>query len=249
MFKIRRLALVAREISPCEGPLGRSTDHLTSVVEVGHVFHSTRWKNLTESEGAVRLVAVMSTPPIPEPPFDRRTLEQLWRRERRWLAAVLLAHQPAGLELDDLLQEVAVRFVSRSGELRDGDRLRPWLRTIAVHVARDARRRVERERGRRETESALESVADPRQAQGPDRATRDACDRLLELATRLPEHYREPLFLRCFESLSTAEIAARMELPPSTVETRLVRARQRVRDEFARSLDSAPADSTRNQTP
>src|SRR5205085_1176651 len=62
-----------------------------------------------------------------------------------WVAAILLAHKPRDLELDDLLQDVAMTFVRTISTLRDGAVLRPWLRTVAINAAR-ATGREERRR-------------------------------------------------------------------------------------------------------
>ena len=46
----------------------------------------------------------------------------------------------------------------------------------------------------------------------------------------LPEHYREIILLRDFEEMTIKEIAARLQLTPSAVKSRLHRARELVRE-------------------
>jgi len=67
---------------------------------------------------------------------DPAALRELWRSHRRWVAAIVLSHMPSELELEDLLQDVATVVVERIGEVREPERLRSWLRTVAVNVAR-----------------------------------------------------------------------------------------------------------------
>jgi DNA-directed RNA polymerase specialized sigma24 family protein len=43
---------------------------------------------------------------------DRNAQQELWRAHRRWVAAIILAHRPQSVEVDDLMQDVAVKFVS-----------------------------------------------------------------------------------------------------------------------------------------
>jgi len=72
---------------------------------------------------------------------DPAAVREVWQEHLRWVAAILLAHKPREMELDDLLQEVAAIVVAKVGELRDAGALKPWLRTVAISVARTAARR------------------------------------------------------------------------------------------------------------
>ena len=55
---------------------------------------------------------------------DGEAIRALWEQHRRWIAAVLLAHKPSFEELEDLLQEVVVVFVSKVNTLREETNLR-----------------------------------------------------------------------------------------------------------------------------
>ena len=61
-----------------------------------------------------------------------------------------------------------------------------------------------------------------------------AAGRILHLARGLPSQYSEPLLLRAVRGLSQREIAETLQLPETTVETRLARARRMLRDELDR---------------
>ena len=50
---------------------------------------------------------------------DATACGDLWRCYRRFVGAVLLAHMPRQADLDDLLQEVAVRVCEGIRSLRD----------------------------------------------------------------------------------------------------------------------------------
>lgn len=158
---------------------------------------------------------------------DRAALERLWAGHRRWVAAVLLAHRPRGIEVDDLLQEVAWTVVRRIQTLREPETFRPWLRTIAVNAARAAARRANSVPIR--AESTPDQGSELAQA-GVAADRRDEGRRLLELAGRLPEAYREPLLMRCVQGMSHREIGAALGLPVSTIETRIARGRRRLRE-------------------
>ena len=71
---------------------------------------------------------------------DSGALRELWHQNRRWVAGVLLAHKPRTIDLEDLLQDVALSMVRRIEDLRDPAALRPWLRQVAINAARAAGR-------------------------------------------------------------------------------------------------------------
>lgn len=132
-------------------------------------------------------------------------------------------------EAEDLAQEAFLRLYRSVGSFRRGARLRPWLHRIAVNVCLDALRR------RREStvplDALLEVERQPR-AERRDEMPEQAC---LSYETRaevqqgllgLPAEYRAVLVLRYLEDLSYREISEMLDVPVSTVETRLFRAKK-----------------------
>ncbi|MAG55358.1 MAG: hypothetical protein CMJ83_03620 [Planctomycetes bacterium] len=169
--------------------------------------------------------------------------DRVWEENRRWIAAVLVAHRPPGVDVEDLLQDVALAFVRSHLELRDARALRPWLRRCALNAAASAARRT----GVREKTAATRldwtDVADPANALAARRA--GAAERVaatLDRVLALPVKYAEPLLLKAVQGLSQRAIAEILKLPVTTIETRLVRARRMVRD--AASADARTSDAT-----
>jgi len=177
----------------------------------------------------------------PSQPSNQAVLEALWHEHRRWVAAVLLAHKPREAELEDLLQEVAMTLVSRVHELRDPRALRPWLRAVAINVARmDARRVNVRRATLRPLQDEHADMPDP--AHERDRRAADAgveARAALAAVQALPEELREPLLLRSVRGLSQKQIAAALDLPETTIETRLCRARRLLRERLSVPAPSA----------
>ena len=172
---------------------------------------------------------------------DQDALTALWHAHRRWVAAILLAHKPRDVELEDLLQEVAVKMVRDVHRLKDPGALRPWLRAVAVNAARTAgRRRKVRQQVVLADHALLDATGEP---EGSDDA-RDEGRRLMEIARTLPLEYREPLLLRAVRGLSYRQIADALELPITTVETRLARARRMVREALAAEASHEPETSS-----
>lgn len=171
---------------------------------------------------------------------DRAAQQALWRRHRRWVAAIILVHRPRSVEVEDLMQDVAVRLISRIQSLRDPNAFRPWLRQIVINVCRGAARSLKPtlrlvcsdrdEEGLDSSSVMMPASREEPQERRVDR--RDAARRLLKLALTLPPEYREPLLLRCLRSMTYRQISEVLDLPITTIETRLARARRMLREEF-----------------
>lgn len=175
---------------------------------------------------------------------DADAVQALWHAHRRWVAAILLAHKPRECDLDDLLQEVAMSLVKNIQTLHDPAAVKPWLRTIAINLARSSgrRQRVVKKvmpilaAGAQRTAELNESLEGP----GDDRGRR-----ALELASQLPPEYREPLILRAVRGMSYRQIADVMGVPMTTIETRLARARRMLKVEMERLDEPASTNPDR----
>lgn len=134
---------------------------------------------------------------------------------------------------DDLAQEAFVRAWRALARFRGESTFRTWLYGLAINVVRThhaKRKRLrrsfwsppERDEGRTDP---LERVA----AHAGIEETvlrRDAIDRAL---ATLPEDLREAVTLRDVQGLDYREIAAVLGVPVGTVESRIFRARRRLR--------------------
>lgn len=178
---------------------------------------------------------------------DRRAQQNLWRAHRRWVAAIILAHRPRSVEVEDLMQDTALKFITRIETLRDAAAFRPWLRRIAINICRGAARRDRPTLSLAEDDRDLDDRhgrhrAPPAAAPGPSPggqvAQRDSSECLFQHALTLPPEYREPLLLRCVRGLSYLEISEILDMPVTTVETRLARARRMLRAEIGNEIAS-----------
>lgn len=182
---------------------------------------------------------------------EHGALRALWDRNRRYVAVVLLAHKPNESDVEDLLQEVAATMVTKIGTVRSADALLPWLRMVALNVARLAGRKL----ASRPSQSldAMTGIGGELQATAvvgrsagdPAETVRAGSDTdwILRLVSQLPDDYREPLMLRCLQDLSYRQIGEALGLPETTVETRIARGRRMFRE----LLNQAEkADKSRN---
>ncbi len=189
---------------------------------------------------------------------DRVAQQELWKAHRRWVAAIVLAHKPRSVEVDDLMQDVALKLVDKVGTLRDPGAFRPWLRQIAINLCRGAARDLkptlhlaatDRSDAGDEGHQAPGTIGMPesRDARRRESADREeAARRLLAQVMTLPPEYREPLLLRCLRSMTYRQIGELLELPVTTVETRLARARRMLREELGEEMTAeGSAEGTR----
>jgi RNA polymerase sigma-70 factor, ECF subfamily len=158
---------------------------------------------------------------------DRSAIQALWQEHRRWIAAVLLAYKPRSVELDDLLQEVAMTLVAKIDTLRQETNVRAWLRAVAINAARAAGRN-ERSRPMLYTDHVGIEVASSDQSSF---SHSDHSERMMKIASHLPEAYREPLMLKAVHGMRSRQIAEILGIPEATVDTRISRARRMVREQ------------------
>jgi RNA polymerase sigma-70 factor (ECF subfamily) len=174
---------------------------------------------------------------------DRFALDGLWRAHRRFAAAVLLAHQPRTADLEDLLQDVAMKFVAQMHTLKAPGSFRPWLRTVARNVAMShgRRRKVRGPHAPLPEADPVDPAHDQAQLAG---SIRDQLADMLRIVHGLHVDYREPLLMRSVQGMSQKAIAEALDLPVTTIETRLARARRLLRRELSsvdRALSTEPS--------
>lgn len=163
---------------------------------------------------------------------DEAALRDLWRDHRRWVAAVLLANKPRDSDVDDLLQDVATQVVSKIRGLREAGAFKPWLRAVALNVAKTAgRKRSVRVAAVLKLIGGAKADEEPAEGDAPTRyGTEEEGARLMRLSAQLPDGYREPLLMRCVQGMGYREIGAVMGLPETTIETRIARGRRMLRE-------------------
>ncbi|MBA4038743.1 MAG: hypothetical protein C0468_00155 [Planctomyces sp.] len=179
--------------------------------------------------------------------LTREQAVTLWDRQRRLVATILLAHKPAEADLDDLMQDVASAVVAKLDTLSDAGAFVPWLRTIAVNAARASgrrwtvrRRSLARGLDPHDGEALGRAGGAVDQGSADSSAAREEGARLMRLAQELPDGYREPLLLRVVHDLSYAQIGAILDLPETTVETRIARGRRMLRERAVAAAASGP---------
>lgn len=141
-----------------------------------------------------------------------RYLDMVYRIALNWLRCVP--------DAEDATQEAMLRLWRAETAFRDENHLRYWLTRVTLNVCKD----VSRSHWRGRT-VPLESVREPAFSD-PARAE------LFREVMALPGKYRVPLYLYYYEGYSVAEVGELMKLNPSTVQTRLARARAKLKTQL-----------------
>ena len=177
---------------------------------------------------------------------DEAALAALMERWELPVKAVIARLVLNASEAEELAQETFVRVWQQREKFRNDAEFRPWVFAIAVNLARNRlrwwRRRpvvsldaVSAEHG--PTAARPGDAADLRQSSGAqdlEAAERSAAVRAAIAA--LPADLREAIVLFEYEQLSQAEIAEVVGATPKAVETRIARAREKLRGALKRWL-------------
>lgn len=172
--------------------------------------------------------------PAPDGEGDGEAVERLVRAHQGELRGFLRYLGCPASEVDDLLQEVFLTFLSAGFEERDARSTARFLRSIARHLFLKSLRRRE-SRPRLEDLEAAESVWVRFHEDGGGAPYLDALRRCLDV---LQGRAREALELRYTGGLGRGAIAARLDLTESGVHSILVRARKRLRECVARRTEA-----------
>ena len=134
-------------------------------------------------------------------------------------------------ESEDVVQEVFVKAFFRLSSFRGNSAFYTWLYRVAVNTATDYRKKWRRRKGLslEDGPSGSEGLAD--EGPRPERLAhgRELAERLEQALQSMPEKYRTMLVLREYEGLSYEELARVLNLAKGTVESRLFRARERLK--------------------
>lgn len=153
------------------------------------------------------------------------------------LAASILG---ARADAEDAVQEAFVKAYRARDRFRGDASPGSWLWRIVFNEALEQRRRKRLRGGRTEAGGAAVAVREepPASGPGPD-ATASALERaeaVRRAIDALPEDQRTVVLLRELEGWTYREISERLELPLGTVESRVIRARERLRLVLQRQL-------------
>lgn len=148
-------------------------------------------------------------------PMTEEVFEQAVRDHANTIFRVACHALKDRQEAEDVTQTVLLRLYQYTGEFQSGEHLKHWLLRVAVNESRKVLRSPWRKRN-----VSLEDW---------DGITETPEDRgVLEAVMALDVKYRVPVYLYYYEDCSVQEVATALGTNPSTVQTRLQRAREKL---------------------
>ena len=181
-------------------------------------------RDLLREEGAPASVTSI------EDARTQRQLEQLTRAHGAYLRGLAGKLCRSQLDPDDLVQDVlekTLRF-----PVPDGANERRWLAKVMHNLFID---KLRRKRTRRE--EPLEALDPPSTVEERLWWETITEEQIREALTRLPEEQRVTFELFAFERRSYDEIASQLKIAKATVGTRILRARQKLRELLTEGRD------------
>lgn len=164
---------------------------------------------------------------------DKDALQLLLTRNWSWLKGLVFSIVGDANEVDDVLQDICVRVITRIETLREPERFRPWLAVLARRQALRHRQRKAQRPGPL-SEELVQLQDDPKARQLIENLEqKEQYQQIVEAVRSLPEKYRQVFMLEYSGDLTYARIAEILDIPITTVQIRLVRARRMIHDRVA----------------
>jgi RNA polymerase sigma-70 factor (ECF subfamily) len=167
---------------------------------------------------------------------EASAFDTLVRRWERKLQGAIYRLVGPGDDVRDLSQETLLKAYRGLGTFKKEARFSSWLYQIALNVCRD---RMRRTRGKSYVSfDELSEVGEAADDAGPSALelieARDLSRQVAAAVAALPEEQREVVVLKEYQGLTFLEIAETLDVPLSTVTTRLYRGLGQLRQQLVR---------------
>ncbi len=175
------------------------------------------------------------TEPEGSPEATRIDWQSVLAQHERWLRTVIYARLGEPQMVDEVLQEVSLAAIRQQAPIHDPAKVAPWLYRLAVTHALLYRRKQGRRRKLldRYVQRFRPTEEDKHSPDPLGWLLADERSRLVRRAlTRLPQRDAEILLLKYTEDWSYRQLARHLGTTESAVESRLHRARARMRSEL-----------------
>jgi RNA polymerase sigma-70 factor (ECF subfamily) len=167
---------------------------------------------------------------------DLSAFDVLVRRWERKVQGAIYRLVGPGEDVRDLSQETLLKAYRGLGTFKKEARFSSWLYQIALNTCRDRMRR-----GRGKSYVSFDELSETGEAgseRGPSALdlieARDLSRRVAAAVATLPEEQREVVVLKEYQGLTFLEIADALDVPLSTVKTRLYRGLGQLRQQLVR---------------
>lgn len=171
----------------------------------------------------------------------KEALRELLDRNWNWLKGLVYNVLGNPTDVEDVLQNICVLLIRKINTIREPERFRPWLAKLARNEALAWREKMS-QRPRPLDEAIAVQISDERALDLFEEADqKEMNERIIKAIQWLPDKYREVFMLKYSQDLSYAEIAEILDIPVTTVQIRLVRARRMIYNKVTgRPSDKVP---------
>jgi RNA polymerase sigma factor (sigma-70 family) len=162
---------------------------------------------------------------------QKEALQQLLTRNWSWLKGVVYNIAGSANELDDIMQDICVKVITKIDTLREPECFKPWLAVLARRQVLQYRRRKAR-KPIQLSEKIIEQKYDEKNQLFENIEENERYQQILLAIQSLPEKYREVFMLQHSGDVTYGQIAEILDVPVTTVQIRLVRARRMLYDKI-----------------
>jgi len=164
---------------------------------------------------------------------NKDALQRLLTHNWPWLKGLVYSIVGDADQVDDIMQDICVRVITKIDSLREPERFRPWLAVLARRQALRHRQRRARMPGPLHQEIAELRCDEKSQKLFEKVEQREQCRQILQAVQSLPEKYRQVFMLAYAGDLTYGNIAEILDIPITTMQIRLVRARRMIYDRIS----------------
>jgi len=165
---------------------------------------------------------------------NKEALQQLIIRNWAWVKGLVYSIMYNSDDVDDCLQDICVKVITKIDTLREPERFKPWLAILAKREAL-RHRQLKAKRPVQLDEEFIESRQDEKDKFFENIIEKEKQSQILKAIQSLPEKYREVFIMQHSGDLTYNQISEILDVPVTTVQIRLVRARKMVYDKIVKT--------------
>ena len=151
--------------------------------------------------------------------MDRINYTEIVEKYADNIYRVALSYCKNKYDAEDILQNVFLKLLQADIVFEEEEHLRRWLIRVAVNCCKDLSKSFWKKR--------MVSIDEARQSYSHDFSSNEKSD-LYESVMELPQKYRVVMHLYYYEDYSIREIAEILKIKETTVQTQLMRARNKL---------------------